>query len=133
MGSPAMFATIGDALPAERRAMGFTIQSMLKRVPMVISPLIGGAMTGALGLQQGIRHFCPAGRASSICRSRCGTAQSQDTHESFLQFQQLSLTLMLFFGPVIQGFFQEDQVSAEFELCENQAAERFEGFFLFGG
>ena len=55
MGSPAMFATIGDALPRDRRAMGFTIQSMLKRIPMVISPLIGGAMIGALGLQKGIR------------------------------------------------------------------------------
>ncbi len=55
MGSPAMFATIGDALPKERRAMGFTIQSMLKRIPMVISPLAGGAMIGALGLQSGIR------------------------------------------------------------------------------
>ena len=55
MGSPATFATIGDALPRERRAMGFTIQSMLKRIPMVISPLIGGAMIGALGLQRGIR------------------------------------------------------------------------------
>src|SRR5713226_214360 len=55
MGSPAMFATIGDALPKERRAMGFTVQSMLKRIPMVISPLIGGAMIGAFGLQKGIR------------------------------------------------------------------------------
>jgi len=55
MGSPAMFATIGDALPRDRRAMGFTIQSMLKRIPMVVSPLIGGAMIGALGLPKGIR------------------------------------------------------------------------------
>jgi MFS family permease len=55
MGSPAIFATIGDALPKERRAMGFTIQSTLKRIPMVISPLIGGAMIGAIGLQRGIR------------------------------------------------------------------------------
>ena len=55
MGSPAMFATIGDALPKERRSMGFTIQSTLKRIPMVISPLVGGAMIGALGLQKGIR------------------------------------------------------------------------------
>ncbi len=35
--------------------MGFTIQSTLKRIPMVVSPLIGGAMIGALGLQKGIR------------------------------------------------------------------------------
>jgi len=55
MASPAIFATIGDALPMQRRAMGFTIQSMLKRIPMVISPLLGGAMIGAMGLQAGIR------------------------------------------------------------------------------
>jgi MFS family permease len=55
MGSPAIFATIGDALPRERRAMGFTLQSMLKRVPMVISPIIGGAVMGALGLRSGFR------------------------------------------------------------------------------
>ena len=55
MGSPAMFATIGDALPREKRAMGFTVQSMLKRIPMVVSPLVGGAMIGAIGLQKGIR------------------------------------------------------------------------------
>ena len=55
MASPVIFATIGDALPRERRAMGFTVQSMLKRVPMVVSPLLGGVMIGALGLRTGIR------------------------------------------------------------------------------
>jgi len=55
MGSPAIFATIGDALPKQQRTMGFTIQSMLKRIPMVVSPLLGGAMIGTLGLQKGIR------------------------------------------------------------------------------
>src|SRR3989454_2872541 len=55
MAPPAMFATIGDALPREKRAMGFTVQSMLKRIPMVVSPLVGGAMIGAIGLQKGIR------------------------------------------------------------------------------
>lgn len=55
MASPAIFATIGDALPRERRAMGFTVQSILKRVPMVISPLLGGAMIGTIGLRAGIR------------------------------------------------------------------------------
>ena len=56
MASPAMFATIGDALPKERRAMGFTFQSMLKRVPMVISPLAGGAMIAAYGLRAGLKE-----------------------------------------------------------------------------
>jgi MFS family permease len=55
MASPAIFAVIGDALPRERRAMGFTFQSMLKRVPMLFSPVIGGALIASLGIQSGMR------------------------------------------------------------------------------
>lgn len=55
MASPAIFAVIGDALPKKRRAMGFTFQSMLKRVPMVISPLVGGALIADLGISTGVK------------------------------------------------------------------------------
>lgn len=54
MASPAIFAVIGDALPRERRAMGFTLQSILKRVPIVIAPLAGGALIASLGITKGI-------------------------------------------------------------------------------
>lgn len=54
MASPAIFAVIGDSLPRERRAMGFTLQSILKRVPIVIAPLLGGALIASLGLVNGI-------------------------------------------------------------------------------
>jgi MFS family permease len=54
MASPAIFAVIGDSLPPERRAMGFTIQSILKRVPLVIAPLIGGALIAKYGILKGI-------------------------------------------------------------------------------
>ncbi|MEP6569596.1 MAG: MFS transporter [Acidobacteriota bacterium] len=54
MASPAIFAVIGDSLPQERRAMGFTLQSILKRVPIVIAPLIGGAMIVSLGIVKGV-------------------------------------------------------------------------------
>lgn len=55
MASPAIFAVIGDSLPPERRAMGFTIQSILKRLPIVIAPLIGGVLIVELGIIRGIR------------------------------------------------------------------------------
>ena len=54
MASPAIFAVIGDALPRERRAMGFTLQSILKRVPIVIAPIAGGALIASLGVVKGI-------------------------------------------------------------------------------
>ena len=54
MASPAIFAVIGDSLPRERRAMGFTLQSILKRVPIVIAPLVGGTMIASSGLINGV-------------------------------------------------------------------------------
>ena len=54
MASPAIFAVIGDALPRERRAMGFTLQSILKRIPVVIAPIAGGVLISRLGIVKGI-------------------------------------------------------------------------------
>ncbi len=54
MASPAIFAVIGDSLPRERRAMGFTLQSILKRVPVVIAPIAGGVLIARLGIAKGI-------------------------------------------------------------------------------
>jgi Arabinose efflux permease len=55
MASPALFAVVGDALPKERRAMGFTVQSILKRVPMAIAPVLGGLFLARRGLIPGMR------------------------------------------------------------------------------
>lgn len=54
MASPAIFAIIADSLPPERRAMGFTVQSILKRVPIIIAPMIGGALIARYGIVIGI-------------------------------------------------------------------------------
>jgi len=55
MASPAIFSIIADALPRERRAMGFTLQSILKRIPIVIAPIVGGILITSLGVIKGIR------------------------------------------------------------------------------
>src|SRR5215470_11628241 len=54
MASPAIFAVIGDSLPRERRAMGFTLQSILKRVPIVIAPVVGGILIASRGVVRGV-------------------------------------------------------------------------------
>jgi MFS family permease len=55
MASPAIFAVVADSLPKERRAMGFTVQSILKRVPIMIAPVIGGSLIVGMGVIGGIR------------------------------------------------------------------------------
>src|SRR6266576_6482686 len=54
MASPAIFAVIGDSLPRERRALGFTLQSILKRLPIVIAPILGGALIASQGTLKGV-------------------------------------------------------------------------------
>jgi MFS family permease len=46
---------VGDALPRERRAMGFTVQSILRRVPIVIAPTLGGLLIATYGVRGGVR------------------------------------------------------------------------------
>ena len=55
MASPTLFAVVGDALPKERRALGFTVQSVLKRVPIALAPTLGGLLIAANGVQGGVR------------------------------------------------------------------------------
>ncbi len=54
MASPAIFAVIGDSLPRERRAMGFTLQSILKRIPVIVAPIAGGVLINRLGILNGV-------------------------------------------------------------------------------
>ena len=35
--------------------MGFTVQSILRRIPRLVSPLVGGALISALGVVAGMR------------------------------------------------------------------------------
>ena len=55
MASPTLFAVVGDSLPRTMRTMGFTVQSVLRRVPIVIAPIVGGVMVARLGIQAGVR------------------------------------------------------------------------------
>ena len=55
MASPTLFAVVGDALPKGRRAMGFTVQSILRRVPILVAPTLGGIAIATYGLRAGMR------------------------------------------------------------------------------
>ncbi|HEY7184019.1 MAG TPA: MFS transporter [Blastocatellia bacterium] len=52
---PVTFAVIGDALPHGRRAMAFSVQSVLVRLPRVIGAPLGGLLIASLGVVAGVR------------------------------------------------------------------------------
>ena len=55
MASPTLFAVVGDALPASKRAIGFSVQAILRRVPIVVAPTLGGVLIAAYGVRSGVR------------------------------------------------------------------------------
>ena len=65
MASPTLFAVVGDALPRDRRAVGFSVQAILRRVPILVAPTIGGLVIAAVGVLAGVR----AGLLASIALS----------------------------------------------------------------
>jgi MFS family permease len=54
MSQPAIFALIGDNLGRDKRAMGFSVQSIWKRIPIVLAPPIGGYLLTRFGVVSGM-------------------------------------------------------------------------------
>ena len=52
---PAIMSLISKTVPPNRRAMGVTIHSIVKRIPMSLGPLLGGTFISIYGTTTGIR------------------------------------------------------------------------------
>src|SRR5881398_100607 len=52
---PATFSLIGDALEANRHSMGVGVQSVIKRLPIMIAPIFGGMLIDRFGIIGGVR------------------------------------------------------------------------------
>jgi len=55
MASPTLFAVVGDALPPGQRSVGFSVQSILRRLPILVAPTLGGLLVAAIGIRAGVR------------------------------------------------------------------------------
>ncbi len=55
LGLPATFSLVGEELAGGGRVVGFTLQSILKRVPIVLAPPLGGLLLERYGLVGGMR------------------------------------------------------------------------------
>ncbi len=52
---PATFSLIGAALEANRHSMGIGVQSVIKRLPIMIAPIFGGMLIDRFGIIGGVR------------------------------------------------------------------------------
>src|ERR1700758_2001852 len=52
---PATFSLVGAALEANRHSMGVGVQSVIKRLPIMIAPIFGGILIDHFGIIPGVR------------------------------------------------------------------------------
>ena len=52
---PAMMNVVSKVLPPDKRTMGVTMHSLVRRIPMALGPVLGGAMIMRWGERDGVR------------------------------------------------------------------------------
>jgi len=52
---PATMSLVSQVLPKEKRTMGVSLHSLIRRVPMALGPVLGGALIGWYGERNGVR------------------------------------------------------------------------------
>jgi MFS family permease len=52
---PATMSLVARVLPRNKRTMGVSVHSLVRRVPMALGPLVGGAFIAAWGVELGVR------------------------------------------------------------------------------
>jgi len=52
---PATMSLIASALPTNKRTMGVSLHSLVRRIPMALGPVVGGVLISAFGEREGVR------------------------------------------------------------------------------
>lgn len=52
---PATFSLVAQSLPATKHAMGIGMQSLIRRIPVIVGPIVGGLLIDRLGMVHGVR------------------------------------------------------------------------------
>jgi len=63
---PATMSLIAQVLPKNKRTMGVSMHSLVRRIPMALGPMVGGAFIGAWGLELGVRRAFMCALAAAL-------------------------------------------------------------------
>ena len=93
---PAMFSMVAKNLSSEKHTMGIGVQSLIKRVPIVIGPLIGGVLIDHYGVVGGVR----AGLGVSIAMGLVALGAQRRIREDSVRIEPAPAS----FWKVVKGF-----------------------------
>jgi MFS family permease len=77
---PAAMSLIANALPQQKRTMGVSMHSLVRRIPMAVGPLIGGTFIGIWGERDGVRYAFVVAIALAIIGIALQEALIADEH-----------------------------------------------------
>ncbi len=113
---PATMSLIYKVLPRNKRTMGVSMHSLVRRIPMALGPLIGGLSIGVWGERDGVRYAFGAALAMAavalvmqqrmIADDRTAQASSQDACD--LTPQKNPLKLFKLMNPAMKGLLATD-------------------------
>jgi MFS family permease len=52
---PAVMSLVAKTMPKDKRTMGVTVHSLVRRIPMALGPVLGGLLIGYFGMVKGVR------------------------------------------------------------------------------
>lgn len=110
---PATFSLVGASLPADKYTMGIGVQSLIKRLPILIGPVVGGVLIDRQGVVAGVRtgfgisillgllalaiqHSIEESRAEAVLSARIGFRAVLDRFDPRLRRLLLSDILVRF-------------------------------------
>jgi MFS family permease len=77
---PATMGLVARALPKNRRTMGVSMHSLVRRVPMALGPLLGGLFIGWWGVERGVRLAFVAALALAVVAALLQQMLIEDDH-----------------------------------------------------
>jgi MFS family permease len=79
---PATMSLVARVLPKNKRTMGVSMHSLVRRIPMSLGPLLGGTFIGIWGETKGVRLAFVAALGMAIAAAIMQQLLIEDDHES---------------------------------------------------
>jgi MFS family permease len=104
---PAVMSLVSRTVPKDKRTMGVTVHSFVRRIPMALGPVLGGLLIGALGRVDGVRAAFGAALLLALAAMICVHLLMEDGGERKRPSGSLLRSLRLI-SPPLRGLLVSD-------------------------
>ena len=104
---PSVMSMVSRVVPPDKRTMGVTVHSFVRRIPMALGPVIGGALIGTLGTVLGVRAGFAAAFVLGAAAIACVHFLMKDEPRKKMESRRL-LASLRFISPPLRNLLFSD-------------------------